>query len=590
MRGILERLDHDVVLGAEGYLFELERRGYVKSGPFVPEVVLDHPGGGARAAPRDAPRRGGGDGRVHLLRPPREAARDRPRGRSRAAEPARAAARARGRGRGRRAGGRQHLQHLGLRPGGARDARARSCARCTASRWAGRPRRAPSSSSPRRNDYLGEALIALEVIQEFGLPSVVTFASTSDRTIDGYELRRRVPAARGRGRRRRRAQLLARAGDDAAAARARPGRGRLPRRRAAGSLPHDARRSRPSRRCATPTGRAGSRSRSTRSSAAASRWRTSPPSARDLGVRLHRRLLRRRAAPRAGDGRAARADRPGEPVLARPVAPSGPRRERPGAGEEVRELEGLSRAARVVVVGGGVVGLACAWELRRARRRRRRARARARSAAGVSRGNTGWVSPELDVSAARPGDGARGAAPARDAAARRSCCGRASIRRFVRWLWSFRRNCSPARFDAGVRALLGAQPPHARAVRRLPRRRRRVRDAHHRARRRGAHAGRARPLPAHLPAAARARLRGRGRSTSSTARRSPRWSRRSTPERVVAGLHARVDRFVRPEELTAGLAERAAGRRRRDPRGLRAARAGAAQRRLARSTTGAGGR
>jgi betaine-homocysteine S-methyltransferase len=39
------------------------------------------------------------------------------------------------------------------------------------------------------NDYLGEALIGLEVIREFGLPSLVTFASSSsDRTIDGYEL------------------------------------------------------------------------------------------------------------------------------------------------------------------------------------------------------------------------------------------------------------------------------------------------------------------------------------------------------------------------------------------------------------------
>jgi methionine synthase I (cobalamin-dependent) len=38
------------------------------------------------------------------------------------------------------------------------------------------------------NDYLGEALIGVEVIREHGLPSVVTFASTSDTTIDGYEL------------------------------------------------------------------------------------------------------------------------------------------------------------------------------------------------------------------------------------------------------------------------------------------------------------------------------------------------------------------------------------------------------------------
>ena len=37
----MERLSQGVVLGAEGYLFELERRGYLKSGPYVPEVVLD---------------------------------------------------------------------------------------------------------------------------------------------------------------------------------------------------------------------------------------------------------------------------------------------------------------------------------------------------------------------------------------------------------------------------------------------------------------------------------------------------------------------------------------------------------------------
>jgi betaine-homocysteine S-methyltransferase len=40
---LLERLERDVVLCAEGYLFELERRGYLQSGPFAPEVVLDFP-------------------------------------------------------------------------------------------------------------------------------------------------------------------------------------------------------------------------------------------------------------------------------------------------------------------------------------------------------------------------------------------------------------------------------------------------------------------------------------------------------------------------------------------------------------------
>ena len=41
--GLLERLEQGPVICAEGYLFELERRGYVQAGAFVPEVVLDFP-------------------------------------------------------------------------------------------------------------------------------------------------------------------------------------------------------------------------------------------------------------------------------------------------------------------------------------------------------------------------------------------------------------------------------------------------------------------------------------------------------------------------------------------------------------------
>jgi betaine-homocysteine S-methyltransferase len=41
--GLLERLESGPVICAEGYLFELERRGYVQAGAFVPEVVLEHP-------------------------------------------------------------------------------------------------------------------------------------------------------------------------------------------------------------------------------------------------------------------------------------------------------------------------------------------------------------------------------------------------------------------------------------------------------------------------------------------------------------------------------------------------------------------
>jgi betaine-homocysteine S-methyltransferase len=43
MKGLLERLAAGPVICAEGYLFELERRGYLQAGAFVPEVVLDHP-------------------------------------------------------------------------------------------------------------------------------------------------------------------------------------------------------------------------------------------------------------------------------------------------------------------------------------------------------------------------------------------------------------------------------------------------------------------------------------------------------------------------------------------------------------------
>jgi betaine-homocysteine S-methyltransferase len=42
-RGLLERLTDGVVLGDGGYLLELEKRGYVRAGPFTPEVSLTHP-------------------------------------------------------------------------------------------------------------------------------------------------------------------------------------------------------------------------------------------------------------------------------------------------------------------------------------------------------------------------------------------------------------------------------------------------------------------------------------------------------------------------------------------------------------------
>ena len=99
-QGIEQRLAQGVVLGAEGYVFELERRGYIKAGPYVPEVVLDFPG-----AVRELHReflRAGADVMVALTYYAHR-------------EKLRHIAGPGGSAGGRRAGGRQRLQHLGLR-------------------------------------------------------------------------------------------------------------------------------------------------------------------------------------------------------------------------------------------------------------------------------------------------------------------------------------------------------------------------------------------------------------------------------------------------------------------------------------------
>ncbi|XP_054752720.2 betaine--homocysteine S-methyltransferase 1-like [Lytechinus pictus] len=44
VKGLLQRIqDGESVIVAEGYIFAFERLGYLKAGPFTPEVVVDHP-------------------------------------------------------------------------------------------------------------------------------------------------------------------------------------------------------------------------------------------------------------------------------------------------------------------------------------------------------------------------------------------------------------------------------------------------------------------------------------------------------------------------------------------------------------------
>lgn len=208
---------------------------------------------------------------------------------------------------------------------------------------------------------------------------------------------------------------------------------------------------------------------------------------------------------------------------------------------------------RVAVVGAGVVGLACAWELRR-RGADVVVLERARVGAGVSQGNTGWVSPSLTYPLPAPGmmrEGLRQLFTGGDAFVLRPSLDPA----FVRWLWSFRRNCSSARFDAGIRALLA-----------LNRRTLVLFDAYR-------DAGVVFEMhTAGLVVAARTpggldlyrrtfqRLRELGYEGGSIDELNGRALAALEPAldqaQVVAGLHARVDRFVRPEQLTAGLATR----------------------------------
>ena len=310
MTGIRERLGRgDVVLGAEGYLFELERRGYVKSGPFVPEVVLDFPDA-VRELHREFLRAGAEVMVAFTYYGHREKLRSI--GREDDLEPLnRDALRIaqRGRRRGRRARCRATSATRGSTTRRTRRARGRRCARCTASRsrWAveegadlidRRDERLPRRGADRaRGDPGGRAAVRRHVRLD---------ERDDDRRL---RARRRVPAARATGRRRRRAQLLARA--RRRCCRCWSGSGprstaTSPRCRCRTARP---RASRPSSRCAGADGTRG----------VPARARAVPVHAlRDGRLRhgrdgarrdLPRHLLRRSAAPRPRDGRGASAAR-----------------------------------------------------------------------------------------------------------------------------------------------------------------------------------------------------------------------------------------------------------------------------------------
>ncbi len=191
---LAERLRAGTVLGAEGYVFELERRGYIKAGPFVPEVVLDFPDA-VRELHREFLRAGAEVMVALTYYAHREKLRDVGREGDLEAMNRQAVRIAR------------QVAREGAAGGGADGAALVAGNVCNT--WAYDPEDPATRDTVRAmyaeqlgwaaeegvdfvisetNDYLGEALIALEVIQDLGLPAMVTMAPTQPhRTRDGYE-------------------------------------------------------------------------------------------------------------------------------------------------------------------------------------------------------------------------------------------------------------------------------------------------------------------------------------------------------------------------------------------------------------------
>ncbi len=185
-RTLHERLTDGVLIGAEGYVFELERRGYIKAGPYVPEVILDEPDA-VRQLHREF-LRAGADVMVALTYYAH---------REKLADVG-------------RAGDLEQMNRQAVRianeiaaEGGA------LVAGNICNTWSYDPADPVASSEVVRaqyreqlqwaveegvdfviaetNDYVAEALIGLEVCQELDLPAMVTFASVQEAaTYDGY--------------------------------------------------------------------------------------------------------------------------------------------------------------------------------------------------------------------------------------------------------------------------------------------------------------------------------------------------------------------------------------------------------------------
>jgi D-amino-acid dehydrogenase len=204
---------------------------------------------------------------------------------------------------------------------------------------------------------------------------------------------------------------------------------------------------------------------------------------------------------------------------------------------------------KVVVIGGGVVGMCCAYELQRGGAEVH-VLERGRMGQGASRGNTGWVCPSFTYPLPGPGvirEGLRGLLhgggplvihPSLDPT-------------FVRWLLAFRRSCARPRWEHGVRAFIAL---NARTLECF--------DAYVEAgvefemHRSGLVLVATTPdgLATYLALFRELRSAGfSGETAELDAADAARLEPALAAGRIAGGVHALVDRYVRPESLTAGL-------------------------------------
>jgi D-amino-acid dehydrogenase len=204
----------------------------------------------------------------------------------------------------------------------------------------------------------------------------------------------------------------------------------------------------------------------------------------------------------------------------------------------------------VVVIGGGIVGLCCAYELDRAGAEVV-VLERSATGSGASRGNTGWVCPSFTYPLPAPGiirEGLRGMVRGGGPLAIRPTLDPT----FVRWLLGFRRSASRERWEKGASALIA-----------LNRRTLELFDAY---------AARGIEFEMHRSGlllvattdtglASYTALFGELRRLGFEGESRPLGSAEAkerepalAKERIVGGVHAVVDRYVRPESLLDGLA------------------------------------